>query len=207
MWCVLSNGLKLTFALNEALQFDTSYNSVWNFSAIGRSFADAHELYLTPECTAVITVFEPQAYNLTTYGVDNGWIMESYFQEIEPTTNALLFEWQASDHVNINDTPWTPTTRGHLTNTSKESWDFFHINSIEKDHRGNYLISSRHMSSVYHINGETGDIQWTLGGRGDDSTDLSDDRATDFAFQHQARWKSPDLDSICLFDDANCRLV
>lgn len=92
--------------------------------------------------------------------------MESYIQEIDLATNSLLFEWQASNHVNVNDTLWGPTIRGHLTNTSEENWDFFHMNRIQKDHSGNYLISSRHMSSIYYIEGKTGSIIWTLGGQG-----------------------------------------
>lgn len=153
----------------------------------------------------MITVFEPRAHDLTEYGIEDGWIMESYIQEIDLATNALLFEWQALNHVNINDTLWGSTIRGHLTNTSEESWDFFHINSIQKDHRGNYLISSRHMSSIYYIDGKTGSILWTLGGQGNDFTDLSGGRATDFIFQHQALWTDLELNSISLFDDANCR--
>ena len=38
-----------------------------------------------------------------------------------------------------------------------------HLNSIDKDRDGNYLVSLRHTCGVYYINGTTGDLIWTLG--------------------------------------------
>lgn len=136
--------------------------------------------------------------------------MESYFQEVDLASNELLFQWRASDHVSVGDTYWTPDIRddaGRQGLSEEESLDYFHINSVEKDGKGNYLISARHMASIYYIDGKTGFIFWTLGGRENDFTDLSDGRATDFAWQHHARWTSSDLTSISFFDDRNCRYV
>lgn len=137
--------------------------------------------------------------------------METYIQEVDPVTKSLLFQWRASDHVNLNHTFWYPNIRGS-TNASywqgasqEHSWDFFHLNSVQKDEHGNYLISARHMNSLYYVDGKTGDILWTLGGKKNDFTDLSEGRATDFSWQHHARWASPDLTKISLFDDRNCK--
>lgn len=96
-------------------------------------------------------------------------------------------------------TQWNPKDLGY----SKDgAWDWFHINSVEKDESGNYLISSRWMHAVYYINGTSGDILWTLGGKGNDFKDLSGGRATDFASQHHARWHDG-YTSITLFDNSN----
>jgi hypothetical protein len=86
----------------------------------------------------------------------------------------VLFEWKAYPHVNLSDSYALPiVTRG---NNSAESWDFFHINSIDKDEEGlpvrnelnstgNYLISSRHYCALYYINGKSEDIIWQLNGK------------------------------------------
>src|SRR4051812_22254160 len=84
-------------------QYNTKYESVWNISAIDLAFADAHDLFLTPQCTAVITVFQPIQYDLSAMGMENdSWIMESYFQDIDLATNELMFEWRASEHTSVN---------------------------------------------------------------------------------------------------------
>ena len=76
--------------------------------------------------------------------------------------------------------------------TQPNPFDFFHINSVEKDELGNYLVSARNVHAVYYIDGRTKDIIWTLGGKGNDFRDLSDGHALNFAWQHDARFISPD---------------
>ncbi|KAL1305760.1 hypothetical protein AAFC00_007339 [Neodothiora populina] len=190
---------------------DNTYKNIWNVTAVGFEYADAHDIFLTPECTAVFTVNEPREYDLRDFGIDNGWIQESYIQEVDLASNALSFQWRASDFVEPHDSFWTPDIRGPTEPLQgmmrTDSWDFFHINSVHKDPRGNYLISSRHYPSLYYIDGSTGSIHWTLGGKQNNFTDLSDGWATNFAWQHHARWIDPELTSISLFDDRNCRSV
>lgn len=138
------------------------------------------------------------------FNITDGWLLDSYFQEVDLATNELLFEWSASDHVNITDTYLTPD----VSEQGKAEWDgmdYFHINSLEKDVHGNYLVSSRHMRSLYYIDGATGNIDWTLGGKRNQFTDLSAGKALDFAWQHHARWASSDLTSLTLFDNRNSR--
>lgn len=195
---------------DDCTQFNSNYESVWNVTAHGLKYADAHDLFLTPQCTAVITVMEPREYDLTEFGIETGWIMESYIQEIDLVTGELLFQWQASDHVDIKDTFWTldiTGDRGDSGSKITQSWDFFHINSVEKDWRGNYLISSRHLHSLLYVDGKTGMIHWTLGGRQNQFNDLSGGKATDIAWQHHARWANAELTAISVFDDRNCRFV
>lgn len=52
-----------------------------------------------------------------------------------------VFEWNPVDHVNISES-LNPLAGAGLN--SSVPWDFFHMNAIEKDSKGNLLISSRH---------------------------------------------------------------
>ncbi|GAB7351724.1 hypothetical protein MBLNU459_g2311t2 [Dothideomycetes sp. NU459] len=183
--------------------FNNNYESVYNISALGDLvWTDAHEIFLTPQCTAVISLYQPRSYNLTHLNITDGWLLDSYIQEIDIASNELLFEWRSSDHVNVTDSVWAPELMDQGLN-STNGFDFFHINSIEKDQFGNYLISARHMNALYYIDGQTGDVIWTLGGLRNDFTDLSNGTATNFAWQHHARWTSSKLNSVSLFDDRN----
>lgn len=168
----------------------------------GLRYADCHEIFLTSECTAIITVYDPRSYDLTAYNITDGWLLDSYFQEIDLATGALKFNWRASDYVDIMDSVWSPDARksGHV---EYHAYDYFHINSVEKDARGNYLVSARHTNSIYYISGINGQVIWTLGGPKNKFRDLSDGRATDFSWQHHARWTNANMTRLSLFDDRN----
>ena len=50
--------------------------------------ADLHELLITPEDHALVTIYTPKQTNLTEFGgASDGWIFENIFQEININTN------------------------------------------------------------------------------------------------------------------------
>ena len=83
----------------------------------------------------------------------------------------------------------------------RQRYDWFHLNSIEKDRRGNYLISSRHCSTIFYISGIDGTVIWRLGGPNSDWKDMSGGRALDFHLQHHVRWGDETHTRITLFDN------
>lgn len=91
--------------------------------------------------------------------------------------------------------------------TRENAWDFFHINSVDKDGRGNYLVSSRYMSCLAYIDGQTGDVLWKLGGKQNSFRDLSDGAGTNISWQHHARFQvqfdTNSTRSISLFDNGS----
>lgn len=85
-----------------------------------------------------------------------------------------------------------------------DAWNYFHINSVDKDDEGNYLISARNIAALFKINGTSGDIIWQLGGfQGGSSFDLADE--DHFAFQHHARFRGRsadgDIEHVSFFDN------
>lgn len=88
--------------------------------------------------------------------------------------------------------------------TYNSAWNYFHINSIDKDDEGNYLISARHYNAIFKINGTDGEIIWQLGGRNGSDFDIPS--SMNFAFQHDARFQyhSPDREIECIsfFDNS-----
>ncbi|KAL1306234.1 hypothetical protein AAFC00_004325 [Neodothiora populina] len=167
---------------------NSSYQQVAKISAIGDLKADLHELTLTPEGTALITIYSVNRWDLFGFrdfdqDLQLKYIWDCLFQEIDLETNELLFEWRASDHCAINDT----FREIQMDGEEDSPWDWFHINSIQKDELGNYLISARYTHSITYINGTSGDIIWVLGGKRNGFEDLSDGAATNFAWQHDAR--------------------
>ncbi len=129
-------------------------------------------------------------------GVKDGRILDNVVQEIDVKTGAVLFEWHSLGNVGFT------TGVGAVPKTSKESFDYFHANSIQLD-GDSYLVSGRRHSSIYRIDGRTGRIKWTLAGsplRGNPKSSFVMGPGTKFGYQHDAK-RLPNGD-ISLFDNA-----
>lgn len=170
--------------------------------------ADLHEFtLLNGGESALLISYQPVPYDLSAYGVTTGqgWIMDGVFQEINLTTREVLFEWRALDHVSPADSYVLPnTTEVSGTGLSSDSpWDYFHINSVEKSEvTGNYLISVRHTSALYHIDGRNGNIIWQLSADGKSDYALQN---FNFSYQHDARFLSENETTtvISFFDNGS----
>jgi hypothetical protein len=153
-----------------------------------------HEFQITRDDTALLALYDTQPADLRIVGgPENGWIYDGVFQEVDVETNELLFQWRASDHFKFNDGYRGMEERGASEDVP---WDFFHINSVDKDSRGNFLVSSRYMSCLTYVDGRTGDVLWRLGGRHNSFTDLSDGAATNMKWQHHARFQEDDSEEV-----------
>jgi hypothetical protein len=62
--------------------------------------------------------------------------------------------------------------------------DYVHGNSLELDHDGNILLSSRNLHEITKINRQTGEIMWRLGGKANMFNFVNDEP---FGHQHDAR--------------------
>jgi hypothetical protein len=145
-----------------------------------------------------VTIYDIAAADLSPVGGPSlGWIYDGVFQEIDIATGELIFEWRASHHYPVNTTFKVPISTGQYRDSA---FDYFHINSVDKDHQGNYIVSARHTHTVSCVDSSTGAVLWTLGGKLNDFTDLSDGEATSFSWQHDARWHGNS--TLTLFDNA-----
>lgn len=177
-----------------------SYVEIAHFQAnrFGNDMGDIHEFTITSDDTALVPIYHAIPWDLTeTGGIEDAWLFENTFQEINIETGETVFEWNASTHVSINESYNSlPEDVGRAQDTP---WDYFHINSIQKDAAGDYLVSARVMDCVYKISGQDGHIIWRLGGK---QSDFDLDDAAVFAFQHDARWVDPkNQTQITLFDN------
>jgi len=157
----------------------------------GMASSDMHEFKLINNGkSALMTVYQQRQFDMSPWNVRQGvgWVMESVFQEIDVETGKMLFEWRSLDHVD----PSLSYTYPDHTDTSGTGlspfapWDYFHINSIDKNADGDYLISSRHTCAIYKISGKDGSIIWQLHGQNPSFTNIN----FSFSQQHDARWLS-----------------
>jgi hypothetical protein len=166
---------------------NNKYEEIARIRGVNDLRADLHELTITPQGTAIVTFY--QIYPLKSPGVfrfrDTVYISDCLFQEFDIATQKLVFEWRASDHHRLNESYAKMGTDGM---SMEQPFDWYHINSVQKDDLGNYLVSARFTSTITYINGKTGKIIWVLGGKRNSFTDLSNGQATNMEYQHLARF-------------------
>ncbi|KAI5198602.1 hypothetical protein E4T39_06718 [Aureobasidium subglaciale] len=168
--------------------YNSRYDELAKISALNGLHADLHELTITPEGTGIMTIYEIHPVTLPGYVDDTDviWIWDCLFQEIDLVTNKLVFQWRASEHHSLEETYRQIGDEGRVSN---HPWDWYHMNSIQKDELGNYLVSARYTHTITYIDGRTGNIIWILGGKRNAFDDLSEgkSKATNIAYQHFAR--------------------
>ncbi|KAL3424072.1 secreted protein [Phlyctema vagabunda] len=180
---------------------DHTYREVYKLKAAGGLGGDLHEFRITDAGTALISVYEVEKTDLSNVGgKQQGKIWDCLVQEISIETGELVFEWHAAEHFHATESAKQLGTSGGATLAGKP-FDYFHMNSIDKDPKGNYLVSSRYMRSITYFSGKTGQIIWVLGGSQNMFRDLSGGSATNFAYQHNAEWHD-DYTTITVFDNA-----
>jgi len=177
----------------EYVIFDRSYREIARFTAEGGYNGDHHEFLISPQDTALITIFDGVPMDLTSVGgAKDSVAIQGMIQELDIETGEVLFEWQSIDHVALEETYVTPA-EDHYPGI-----DYFHINSIDVEPDDNLLVSARETSAVYKIDRKSGEIIWRLGGKQSDFEMREDTR---FAFQHDAR-RLPD-GTISIFDNGS----
>ncbi|GAA6006543.1 arylsulfotransferase family protein [Rhodotorula paludigena] len=188
----------------------TNYSLIRTVSSLNQTEdeSDFHEFVITENNTALVESWRTTQADLTGAGGDGiGWTWDCVFQEIDISgasreSDELLFEWRALDHMDAGESYFQVENNG---NSSDNAFDFCHINSVEKvAATGDYLISMRGPSTIYLINGQTGEITWRLSGKYSNFT--MGENAT-FWYQHDARlMEGQDITSgvfnISLFDNA-----
>jgi hypothetical protein len=165
--------------------YNDRYQQIATVNAGNGLSADAHEFYITPQNTALITAYQPATANLSSSGgpADQS-VVNGVVQEIDIKTGAVLWEWNSADHV-----PYSASEQPLPANPS-ETWDWFHINAIKFNTNGDLLIDARNTWAAYEVDRHSGDVVWTLGGRDSSFSEQAapgqtlDDANEIFAWQH-----------------------
>ncbi|HEX7610641.1 MAG TPA: arylsulfotransferase family protein [Solirubrobacteraceae bacterium] len=172
---------------------DSSYRTVAVVRAGNGYEPDLHAFRITPQGTAVFTVYDAIRCNLSAYGGPaEGAVADTLTQEIDLRTGLVRYEWHSLDHVALRDS----YIAASAVNGPRTPWDFFHINAVEAQPSGNLLIDSRNTWAAYEVDGHSGQIAWRLGGK-HSSFAMGPGAAP--AWQHDAR-ELPD-GTITFFDN------
>jgi hypothetical protein len=181
-------------ASGQDVIFDNTYRQIAAVKAGNGLITDLHDFVITPQNTALITADYPVYANATSVkgGRKKQIVLDSVVQEIDIPTGLVLFQWDSLDHIPLSDTHNT------VPQSSGSPFDAYHLNSIEIDHDGNLLISSRETWAVYKVSRQTGAVMWTLGGNHSNFKLAS---GTYWAFQHDVESHSANDTLFTFFDN------
>lgn len=102
------------------------------------------------------------------------------------TTGRVIWEWNVWDFWDLANDPYL----------NEFSYDRFHMNSLNFDTDGNYLVSVAIEDQIWKINASTGEIMWKLGKNGDFKMDTTNY----FSFQHSVHINR--LGDLMVFDNS-----
>jgi Arylsulfotransferase (ASST) len=155
---------------------------------------DIHEFVITPRNTALFTVYHQLHVDLSAFGgPKQGRIFDGIVQEVDIPSGRLLFEWHSYPQVGLKES-YAPPPKAKAKKPAP--WDYFHVNSIDVERNGDFLVSARNTHALYEISHTTHKILWRLGGK---RSDFKMGHGTNFEWQHDAR-RQPD-GTITLFDN------
>lgn len=176
----------------EGVVLDTGYRQVARVKAGNGYRLDLHEFQLTPQGTALVTVYNPISRDLSSLGGSSrGRVVDSVVQEIDLQTGLVIFEWHSIGSVGLTESYSRPMKNAALY------FDYFHINSINADTDGDLLISGRDTWAVYKLDRETGRIVWRLNGK---KSDFKMGPGSRFAYQHDAERRADG--TLSVFDNS-----
>jgi len=174
--------------------YDDSYREIKQFPpGNGYPGGDHHEFLISPQNTALITIYDRVRRDLSPVGgPKDGVAWEGIVQELDIETGEVIFEWRSLDLVGLEESYSKPSQH------HRDGIDYFHLNSIEIDGDTNLIISARETSAVYKIDRKSGEVMWRLGGK---HSDFEMGPGTRFAYQHDARRQNDG--AITIFDNGD----
>jgi hypothetical protein len=162
------------YGQGEYVILDRAYREVKRFGAGNGYDGDHHEFLITPQGTALITIYHKVPMDTSSMGGSaNATVLDGIAQEIDIETGEVLFEWHSLKHVGLDES------------YSSKPYDYFHINSVDVYDDDHLLISSRNTWTLYKVNRKTGEVVWRFGGK---KSDFEMGEGTRTAYQHDARW-------------------
>ncbi|CAL5868515.1 uncharacterized protein PFLUO_LOCUS2741 [Penicillium psychrofluorescens] len=127
-----------------------------------------HEFNILPGGkTALACTYQSQQKDLSDFDRPNEktWLQIGGFVELDIATAEVLHEWDSHDHVHLHE---SNAFHAWDAPAGKPGSDYVHINAVDKNNAGNYIISMRYTNTLYYIDGKDGHVIWRLGGSDSD---------------------------------------
>ncbi len=180
---------------NHFVALDDSYRAVRTYEAGNGYKMDFHDLQILENGNALLMIHDERTVDMSQIvegGDPEATVIGCIIQEIDDA-GRVVFEWDSLDHIPIEDSNRPLLDR---------NINYMNCNSLDLDHDGHILLSSRHLDEITKINRQTGSIIWRMGGR---QNDFSFGTDPGFNYAHDAR--RLDNGHITVFDNGVAHLT
>jgi hypothetical protein len=177
------------------IEYDSTYAVVDTFLAAPGYDVDEHECQVLENGHYLLVALDYRMVDMSQYfenGRTDAGVAFSHLEEFDSEHN-LLLHFDSQEKLDIRE--YT-----QIEEDIRQGGRFPHLNAIDVDDDNNLVFSCRHLSAVYKIDRETGDIIWKLGGINSDFT-FVDDPLNGFSGQHAVRVLGNN--HYILFDNGN----
>ena len=192
----------------ECIIADSTYKVIHTLKMNNGVNADLHEFAITPQGKALISGYRTHTgVDLSSVGgpATGGVIYSGVFQQIDITSGTVEFEWDSYNAADPTNSP-VPISESNLPlaghGTAAVPYDYFHINSIDTDAQGNYIVSGRHTWTIYKLAAADRSIIWRLNGK---NSDFHIGPGANFSWQHHVRPHGHG--QLTIFDNGSCSQV
>jgi EmrB/QacA subfamily drug resistance transporter len=179
----------------EDIVVNQHYQTVATLKGVDGWVPTLHEMVIDGD-HAWVTANKNIPMDLSRYGgAYNGALVDSAVQEYSLSTGKLLYSWDALDHISPGDSYASLPTNAF-------PWDAYHVNSIQLLGNGSFLVSMRNTWAAYLVDGSSGKVHWTLGGK---HSSFKIGPHSDFQWQHDVALHPGS--TISMFDDHCCQIT
>lgn len=179
---------------------DVRLNPIDTLTTVNGAKTDFHECRIISDTSYIILGIREDTVDLSTLpgGNPRAIVWNNVIQE-RTFTGKTLFEWRSLDHIPVSEAIDSVEITTPVV-------DYIHINSINIDTDGNFLVSCRHTDEVIKIHRTSGVVLWRLGGslsKGNQFAWLNDSTGGFRGFDHQHSAIRTRRGTILLFDNGN----
>lgn len=144
---------------------------------------DIHEFNVLDDgVTALALAYREHVVYLEEFGHPELYtsLLSGGFTEIDLKRGEVINDWDTFEQIPLSE------TFQYNEDSAPEGppgWDYVHVNSVDRNEAGDYILSMRFTNTIYMVSGEDGRIMWRLGGK---TSDFSQDFT--FSKQHDAKF-------------------
>jgi Arylsulfotransferase (ASST) len=176
--------------------FSQQYKRVATLTGKDGWVISLHEMLIAGH-DAWVTAYRVEQANLSSVpgGSPSGQLEDSAIQEYDLKTGKLVKTWDALQHIPLTD------SEAALPASPAVPWDAYHVNAINSVGGGKFIVSMRNTWAAYLVDTNTGNIEWTLGGK---HSTFKLGPGASFEWQHDVEMHKGNV--ISVFDDACCAI-
>jgi hypothetical protein len=149
---------------------DKDFRWVADYSAAHGYYTDDHDLQVLEDGRYLLIGGRDQTVDMSRYivgGTVNATVHETVLQEFTPAGEMILL-FRAWDNYAVSD------IEPIVEDPTAAMVRFPHMNAVDVDDDGHFLVSCRHLSEVTKIHRDAGQIVWRLGGAHSNFTFVKD---------------------------------